>query len=101
VERDVVPADVVVAVEFDQGPTAHINGLDQARLAVKAAQFGAADVGHDVFIGVFVLQFVDRVEVERRHRKISPRRGYRGSDWLSRPGPGKTRESQHSGQTRA
>ena len=59
---DVVPADVAVAVELDEGPAAHVDRLDVAREAAEALQLGLRIIHDHILVGVLLLEAFNVLE---------------------------------------
>ncbi len=65
---DVVPADVLGAIEFDQGLAAHVDRLDLSRQAGESSEFGNRAIDLDVLVCPFTLQSVDLIK--KRHSRV-------------------------------
>jgi len=56
---DVVPGDIDGAIELDECPSGHIDGLDQPGQSREPAEFGGVFVNDDELVGQFLFQLLD------------------------------------------
>ena len=65
---DVVPADVLGTIEFDQGLAAHVDRLDLSGQAGESSEFGNRAIHLDVLVCPFALQSIDLIK--KRHSRV-------------------------------